>query len=195
MLFVSMTILGGAMRPGYSHVADTVSELFSPGSPNKALLDPLHTIFTLLLVLFGVGLLQFVRESEQPRRIGMVGATLFIAMGLASVTTATVFPQDAWGSPPTLPGEMHKIMSGVVALLTLLSMALLGIWFKRTKISPDFGIYSFITVGANILGAGFFAANWGSPIMGLAERVAILLGFQWTFTLALWLLSKQGAAL
>jgi hypothetical protein len=33
--FVFMTILGGAIRPGYSHLSDTVSELFAPGSPNK----------------------------------------------------------------------------------------------------------------------------------------------------------------
>jgi hypothetical protein len=43
--FVFMTILGSAIRPGYSHLSDTVSELFAPGSPNKAFLDVLHKIF------------------------------------------------------------------------------------------------------------------------------------------------------
>jgi hypothetical membrane protein len=45
LFFVFIVILGGTMRPGYSHLSDTISELFSPGSPNKTLLDTLHTIY------------------------------------------------------------------------------------------------------------------------------------------------------
>ena len=190
VLFVFMAILGGALRPGYSHVADTVSELFSPGAPNKRLLDPIHTIFSLLLVLFGFGVLQFVRGSGQSTRGGVTGAVLFIAMGLVSVATATVFPQDAWGSPSTFRGQMHQNLSGVVGLLSMLSMVLIGIWLNRTKLFPGFRTYSFVTVGVSLLSTAWFSASWGSPIMGLTERVTILVGFQWTFVLALWMFSK-----
>jgi hypothetical membrane protein len=190
-LFVFMTILGGAIRPGYSHLSDTISELFSPGSPNKPLLDTLYTIYALLVILFGIGLLQFVRRNRQSTRMGIIGASLFIAMGLLSVTTATIFPQDAWGSPPTFPGEMHIILSGVIGLLTILSMLLIGIWFNRAEIFPGFGTYSFITIVVVVLSAGLFAANAGSPIMGLTERITILIGFQWMFILALWMFSRK----
>jgi len=119
---------------------------------------------------------------------------MFIAMGFVSVATATIFPQDAWGSPPTFTGEMHKILSGVVALLSILSMLLIGIWFNRAEIFPGFGTYSFIIIGAVILSAGFFVANLGSSIMGLVERITILVGFLWTFILALWMFSREGYA-
>lgn len=194
VLFVFMTILGGAIRPGYSHMSDTVSELFSPGSPNKLLLDTLHTIYALLLVLFSIGVLQLVRSSEQSRFTGIVGAWMFIAMGLMSVATATIFPQDAWGSPPTFPREIQKILSGVLASITILSMLLIGFWFNRANIFPGFATYSFVTVGLVVLSAGFFVAKVGSPIMGLAERVTILVGFLWTFILALWMFSRKGYA-
>jgi len=92
VLFVFTTILGGAMRPGYSHISDTMSELFSPGAPNRLLLSTFHTVYALLLALFGIGMLQLVREREQSRLIGSIGASMFIAMGLVSVTTATIFP-------------------------------------------------------------------------------------------------------
>ena len=190
VLFILMTILGGALRPDYSHISDTVSELFSPGSPNKLLLDTLHTTFTLLLVLFGIGILQFVRGSGHSTLMGIIGASMYIAMGFLSVTTATVFPQDAWGSSPTFSGEMHKIVSGVLSLLTILSWVLMGIWFNRTEILPWFRTYSFITVGVVLLSTGYLVANMGSPIMGLAERMTILVGFQWTFVLALWMSSR-----
>lgn len=119
---------------------------------------------------------------------------MFIAMGLLSVTTATIFPQDAWGSPPTFLGEMHKILRGVLSLLSILSMLLIAIWFIRADIFPGFGTYSSITVGVIFISAGFFIAKQGSPIMGLAERVTILVGFLWTFILALWMFSRNGYA-
>ena len=190
VLFVIVTILGGALRPGYSHISDTVSELFSPGAPNKLLLDTLHTTTAVLTTLFGVGVLQLVRESQHSEAAGLIGAGLIIAMGLVNVATATVFPQDAWGSPPTFPGQMHKTLAGVLALLSILSTLLIGIWLNRTELFPGFGTYSFVTVGVMIFSGGFAVAKLGSEIMGLTERLTILVGLQWTFILALKMLSK-----
>jgi len=108
-------------------------------------------------------------------------------MGLVSGATATIFPQDAWASPPIFLGEMHKILIGLVGLL---SMLLLGIRFSRAGVSRGFGTYTFLTVAVVLLVAVFYAAKMGSPIMGLAERVTILAGFLWTFVLALSMSSR-----
>jgi len=190
VLFVFLTILGGALRPGYSHISDTVSELFSPGAPNKLLLDILHTTTAVLTTLFGVGVLQLVRESQHSEAIGLIGAGMILAMGLVNVATATVFPQDAWGSPPTFPGEMHKTLAGVLAILSILSTLLVGIWLNRTDLFPGFGTYSFVTVGVMVLSGGFAVAKLGSPIMGLTERITILASLQWTFILAFKMFSR-----
>jgi hypothetical membrane protein len=194
VLFVLMTILGGALRPGYSQLSDTISELMSPGSPNKLLLDTLHTLYALLLTMFGIGLLRLVRRGKRVRAIGTIGASFFIVMGLVSVSTATAFPQGPWGSPATFAGEMHMILHGVISLLTILSMLCLGIWFHRAEILPGFRTYSFATAGVAIVSAGFFLVSLGGPIMGLAERIAALVGFQWIFRLALWMYSPKGDA-
>ena len=193
VLFVFTAILGGALRPGYSHISDTVSELFSPGSPNKPLLDTLHTLYALLLTLFGVGLLGFVRRRDRSTRIGEIGAVLWIAAGVVSVATATVFPQDPWGSPATFPGQMHLALTGVVGLLSLLGMAALGTWFNRVRLFPGFRTYTWITIGAVIVSTVIFIANVGGPLMGLTERILALTGFQWTFTLARWLYLNQAS--
>jgi len=184
-LFLFTIILGGALRPGYSHISDTISELFSPGSPNKLLLDTLHTTYAFLLILFGIGVLQTVRRRGQSQRIGVIGASLFIAVGVISALTATVFPQDAWGSPATFRGEMHKVLHGVISLLGILYLILLGIWFDREGGLRGFRTYSLITVGVVGLAAAFFMLSMGGPAMGLAERAAMLAGFQWTFVLSL----------
>jgi hypothetical protein len=73
----------------------------------------------------------------------------------------------------------------------MISILLIGIWFGRVEKPQGFRTYSFIIVGAVIVSTVFFVANVGSPIFGLTERIPILVGFQWTFTLALQLLSRQ----
>ncbi len=47
ILYVMTVALGGAIRPGYSHIAQAVSELIETGAPNKALLDALFIIYNL----------------------------------------------------------------------------------------------------------------------------------------------------
>jgi hypothetical protein len=192
--FAFMTVLGGAIRPGYSHIADTISELFAPGSPNKSFLDILHTTFAILLILFGTGLFLFFQETKTMKLTGQIGASLFLLMGCLNVTTATVFPQDAWGTIATFPGEMHKLLSGVVGLLSIISMLLIGIWFVRTKTSQRIGVYSFVTIAFVVISASLYAASIGGPMMGLAERISALVGFQWTFTIAYWMFSRKKIA-
>jgi hypothetical protein len=185
VVYIIMTLLGGALRPGYSHISDTVSELLSPGAPNKPLLMAFQIAHALLGILFGIGVLGFVRASEHPTLIGVIGAGMIIAAGVGTVAT-TIFPQDPFGAPPTFPGKVHiTLVFGVLVPLTLLSTLLIGIWLKQAGVFPWFRTYSFITIGASILLAGLAGATLGTRVMGLTERLAVLAGFQWTFVLAL----------
>jgi hypothetical protein len=194
LVFIFMTILGGAMRPGYSHIADTVSELMSPGSPNRLLLSTIFTIYALLIILFGGGMLQFVRRSSRSVRLGATAAMLYIAGGVINVTIATIFPQDPWGTTFTFPGMMHLILSGVIGLLQMSSMALFGIWLRRTGFSHGLGVYSLFTASAVLLMVAIFLGIAGTPLMGLAERSLIVVGLTWTFVTALWMISRTSSA-
>ena len=180
VLFLFTAILGGALRPEYSPIADTVSELFSPGSPNRVLLSILYLLFAFSLILYGLGLLKYVQNRNENQRIGRWGAYIFILVGVLNILTATVFPQDSWGSPPTFQGEMHKIVSAIITIFSMFYMLLFGIWFRRSGIGRYFLIYSLATMGGAVLSGAWFVINVGTPLMGFTERVAILVGFQWT---------------
>ena len=191
LLFIFMTILGAALWPDYSHTSDTISELFSPTSPNKAFLDVFHISYAVLSTLFGAGVLMFVYNSEHRNLIGLIGALLLFSNGIINVTTATIFPQDAWGALPTFAGNAHKILVAVLVLFSLIYTSLIGIWLQKAKIFSQFMPYSFITVGL-MLASGFYAfTKLGSPIMGLTERIAILITLQWIFVLAFKLFTRQ----
>lgn len=79
-VYIFLYILGGKLRPSYNHISDSVSELLSPGSPNKTLLDILNLTFAILYILFGIGVLQFVRGSEYNALVGRIGAGMIIWM-------------------------------------------------------------------------------------------------------------------
>jgi hypothetical protein len=182
--YIFMYILGGALRPGYSHISESVSELLLPGAPNKKLLDILNATFALLYLLFGIGVLNFVMASEHNVLIGRIGGGLIIAVGIASIGSA-IFPQDATGTPRTLPGTLHLIfVFGIQIPGAILSTLLIGIWLNQEGIFPGFATYSFISTGAIVLSGILAGPTMGSPIMGLVERISALAAHQWIFFLA-----------
>jgi hypothetical protein len=185
IVYIIMAILGGALRPGYSHIADTVSELLSPGAPNKTLLMVFQITHALMGSLFGIGLLLLVRSSDHNTLMGRVGAWMIIAVGIATIGTA-IFPQDAAGTPLTMAGRLHAILVfAVMVPFTIISTLLIGIWLRQAGIFPWFRTYSIITIIVSVILAGLAGGTLDTPIMGLTERLAVLAGFQWTFVLAL----------
>ena len=53
--YVGAVVVGGLLRPGYSHIAQYVSELIEAGAPNKALLDPLFALYNVLRLRLVLG--------------------------------------------------------------------------------------------------------------------------------------------
>ena len=191
VVYIFMTILGGALRPGYSHISDTVSELLSPGAPNKPLLMVFQITHALLGILFGIGVLRFVRGSGHSTLTGMIGAAMIIAVGAATVATA-IFPQDPFGAPLTLPGRTHNILVfGVLVPLTILSTLVIGIWLRQVSIFPGFAVYSFVTVGVIVLMGGLGGATVETSFAGLVERISAIVIHQWLFILALKMLLTE----
>ena len=55
-MYIFLYVLGGALRPGYNHTEYSVSELLTPGAPNKTVLGFVQITYAALHILFGVGL-------------------------------------------------------------------------------------------------------------------------------------------
>jgi hypothetical protein len=188
LTYILMYVVGGALRPGYNHISDSVSELLSPGAPNRSLITIIDLIYGLLHILFGIGALQFIRGGEHNAPIGNIGAWMIIGAGVAIVGTA-IFPQDAMGAPATIPGKIHLILVfGALLPFSILSTLLIGIWAHRTGIFPGFAVYTFISVGAIVLLGGAGGAMAGTQFMGLGERISAITIHQWLFVFALKLL-------
>ena len=187
LLYIAMTIVGGGLRPDYSHIYHAVSELLEAGAPNKCLMDSILASSNILGILFGVGVLLLVRSSQQKRQIGLVGASCLLAIGLIGLLITAFFPMEPRHLPMTFPGLMHLILVGVLFILSILTPVLMGIWLKKQANYAGYGTYSFISA-ILIIVTGVFAAAMAvieSPIMGVAERLTIGANLQWTFFIAL----------
>lgn len=187
--YIALYVLGGALRPGYSHVSNSVSELLSPGAPNKAGLVVIQVLYALLHVLFGLGVLEEVRHNDGAV-IGAIGAWTIVAIGFATVGTA-IFPQDDESTPATRAGQIHKaLVFGILVPAAIASTLLLGLWSRQAPIGGGFDMYSFVTVGAIVLMGAIGGATVKTRFAGLSERIAALVTHQWLFVLALRLLMR-----
>ena len=186
--YILLYVLGGALRQDYSHVSDSVSELLSPGAPNKAGLVVIQVTYALLHVLFGLGVLGVVRDSNGSL-IGAIGAWTIVAIGIATIGTA-IFPQDAEGTLATREGKVHKaLVFGVLVPAAIVSTLLVGLWSRQIVILRGFDGYSFVAVGGIVLMGAVGGAAAKTRFAGLSERFAALVTHQWLFVLALRLLN------
>lgn len=188
IIYIFMYLLGGALRPDYSHISNSVSELLSPGAPNKLLLMTIQTTYALLHIVFGFSVLRFIQGDANDQLIGRIGAWLIIGLGVATIGTV-IFPQDAEGTPASMAGLVHKILVfGGLIPFSILSTLLIGLWVKRAGLFPGFDVYSFVTVGAIVVMGGVGGATVETQFAGIVERIAAIVTQQWLFMLGLKLL-------
>jgi hypothetical membrane protein len=189
LVYVGAVILGGLLRPGYRHVAHAVSELIAAGAPNRLLLNPLFTLYDLLLAAFGAGLVLAVKVSPEQngKRCGAWGALALVVAGMLGVLMNLFFPQDPGGPPVTVTGMVHVVLAGVLSLGTMLAMLCTGLWLRHLPDQRAAWIYSLISLAVVFISGGLGAAAIASrsPYLGLVERVTIGAFVQWVFAIAL----------
>lgn len=190
VVYILTVILGGAIRPGYSHISQAVSDLIATEAPNKSILDSLFALYNLMTIAFGAGLFLYVRSDHQNRRkvIGALGAIILIVEGVFGIITL-FFPEDAGGMKSAISstGAMHIVFAGLSSLTTMLAILFMGFWFRNSQTMRRYGLYSFMSVAAVFLSGGFaaFSVATQSPIGGLVERITIGGFLQWLFIIAL----------
>jgi hypothetical membrane protein len=188
LVYIAAVMLGGLLRPDYSHMSNFVSDLVASGAPHKDLLELLFGLYNILCGLFGFGVFMLARRALENRRrgIGMVGAVILLLEGLLGFAIL-FFPEDPVGLSMTSTGTIHIVLAGLSSLATMACMAVLGSWFRGERSLRALGLYSFISVGFVFLTGGFTAASAAvrSPILGLMERLTIGGFMQWLFVTGL----------
>ena len=87
LLYLATDIVGGLHYEGYSFTSQAVSELMAIGAPSEHVVDPLFTLYNVLVIAFGVGVLW---EGVNRSRALRVTGVLLLGYGAALLTLASL---------------------------------------------------------------------------------------------------------
>jgi hypothetical protein len=194
VFYIIPTIIGGLLRPGYSHLSNSVSDLLASGAPNRIYLMIPFTVYPVFLSVFGFGLFAILRSKPPPlsSQTGLIGFILIGAsMGILGILTMTIFPQDPHGTSMTTPGLMHLILVGVQAISAMAAILLIGFWFRSNGFSGYF-IYSIVSFVVLLITGiiSMIGVTQGSQFIGLFERLNVGAIVQWLVVIGIWFMLK-----
>ena len=185
-VYTGTVILGGLLRPDYSHISMAISELVADQAPNRLLLSSLFLLYNLLASAFGIGLFLKTGNTSQGRLNGRVGSLALVAVGVAGILMELAFPQELGGTATTFAGTMHFVMAGVASLGTMVAVLLLAFWFRNMPGLNGYFAYSVISVAIIFGSGGLTAAALAnhSTLFGLIERITIFTFVLWMYVIA-----------
>jgi len=179
LLWASVIVLCGTLRPGYSHFAQYISELGERGSSTEVLMRYGALVPTGLIHLAFAGTLATRFRSS---RLGVLAAILLGLNGLARIG-AGYFPCEVGCEETGSLGQRMHSLSAVVGFLALVVSAVLwSVVFRRTRDMQSFAAYSEASgaLGLAFLLLMIWSAEQGSA-RGLFERLS-------SGVLSLWIL-------
>lgn len=117
------------LRPGYSHVYNTISELGEVGSVNAQVASVVFILTGIMLVVFGYGLQRTLKRSDKQVWSGV----LVMLYGLLDFVGSGIFPVDPGGASTTLIATIHVYAT----LFGELAAVGMPIWFLRDTEGVD----------------------------------------------------------
>ncbi len=184
--FALVVVLGGAIRPGYSHIGNAVSELVETGAPHRTGLNWAFLAYNVFTIAFGLGLTVLGAN----RTIMWSGWLVAVAGFLGALMWP--FPMDRIGTPSTTRGLGHIVLAGLVSLVTMAAILTFAIGSAGIAGWEGFAVYSYVSFGIVAVTGAIAAASavglWRS--MGLLERLTIGAFLQWEIVLAVTLITR-----
>jgi hypothetical protein len=203
VLWMGGDILASLRYLGYSFTDQAVSELSAIGAPTRPFLMPVLNVFSLLEIVFAVGVWE-ATGSKRGLRItaglllahGAIGVVLGVINLVTPIGAMHVREELSQTGGTLLNDTLHLVLTGVTVVLVLLMIG-----FGANAFGKRWRLYSYATIAALVasavwtsLDAGRVAANLPTPWMGLRERVNVYGFMLWMLALAVALLRAPMSA-
>jgi len=186
ILFWLVAVVGGLLRPGYSHVSQAISELTEAGAVNKVYLDLSLLAMEALTILFGVGFFWVVCNASWRLKSS---AALLVFIGFVGLLFYR-YPMDPMGTEMTPDGRMHLVIVTVLAVAAILAVLLSARGW--TSVSGGHGIarMSYVLLAAMLFSgvASAVVGLQGLPGIGIWQRVNTGAFSAWQIATAIYLL-------
>jgi hypothetical protein len=190
VLYTAMLVFIPMQWNDYSSASQTVSELSAIGAPTRTLWILPGMAYTMLMAIFGFGILQ---SAEENRYLKIVG-TVIIIYGLIGIFWPPMHLREVLAvNGPTLTDTLHIVWTIATVLLMLLAIGFgsmaFGKWFRAYSIVTILILFSFgILTGID---APRVQANLPTPMAGIWERINIGVFLLWVSAFSLVLLREK----
>ena len=179
------TLYFGSLRPGYSHISNTISELGETGAPHAGTVAFGFFLPTGLLVWFGLALV-FRRAPNEYVTVGIISLT---GLGAGYVISA-FFPCDPGGP---IYGTWRTLVHNVAGFIdyegTGLGFLFIAGHFARR--GARFKAAAFLVAGAVLLvTTGLFCFEELTFVRGAVQRVAEVVQFGGVFFVCYWFAAR-----
>lgn len=118
--YVAAVVFSSLAYPGYNWMAQAVSDLSAENAPSKELWNQLCALYDICGVVSVTLVCVYIKEKlNKGTRVGIY---LFAIMNWVSAVGYRMFPLTQAGSPKGFQNTMHLIVTGIVVLLSILSL-------------------------------------------------------------------------
>lgn len=183
--FALAVMVFGALRPGYSHLQQMMSELGERGAPFALGFNLLGFLPTgALLVLFGLQLAAWLSRQGLPR-----GPGLLIALHGLGMALAAWFSCDPGCNPPA-PSPLqigHNLLAAIKFPALIAAAGWWGVVLWRRGTHRGFAVYSLVTavVALGLMGLFVQAVALQQPEGGW-QRMFLGVLYGWVGVLSVW---------
>lgn len=156
--------------PGYRWMAQAVSDLSAENAPSRQLWNRLSALYDICGVVSATLVCVYIKDRL---RQGMcVGIYLFAIMNWVSAVGYQMFPLTEAGNPKGIFNIMHLVVTGMVVLLSVVSLTIIIVNGFRKKAYVGLAVWAGIAlllmmagaVGTNVVPKEYF---------GIPERFSV----------------------
>ena len=184
ILYTIVVIVLGLLRPGYSHVAQSMSELGEVGAPNAIIMNTAgFPLLGLLMIAFAFGLHRGISQGKGSK----IGPAL-IALSGATLVMTGIFHCDPGCVDVSMVGITHSVFAMISAFAMMLAPLALCPRLYRDRLWQGYLYYSLATVIVAGLISAVYGFNVFEPWNGALQRASMGVALLWMEVMAIRLL-------
>lgn len=149
--YTSAVVFSPSAYPGYNWMSQAVSDLSAANAPSLALWNRLSSFYNICEVLCAT--LVCIGIQGRKSKLLRVGVYTFAVMEWISAVGFRMFPLSDSGYAGTFQDKMHLIITGLVVVLSIASLAVVIIAGARDKSCRSYGVCAGIALGMMLVGA------------------------------------------
>ena len=152
--FLSYTAAVGSAPlayPGYSWMAQAVSDLSAANAPSLALWNQLSALYNVCEVVCVT--VVCIGIQGQKTRLLRLGIYLFAVMEWISAVGYRMFPLSDRGYAGAFQDVMHMVVTALVVLLSIISLTVIIVAGVKNKNCRSYGVCAGVSLGMMLVGA------------------------------------------